>query len=141
MLKSCNFEKTQRRRQTPNGFFLRADNLDQLNKDLWHEVFHWKPQTANCSQQLRVCIFTLPGFQILARRSLFSAAMLFFVSQSVLLLSPKKTGIIYLFKFKNPTRTSQIEKKSYCVPLNVRLSNHLVAKKPLCEPGRNKLRR
>ena len=32
------------------------------------------------SLQLQVCSFTLPGFQISARRSLFSAAILFFVN-------------------------------------------------------------
>ena len=32
------------------------------------------------SLQLQVCSFALPGFQILARRSLFSVAMLFFVN-------------------------------------------------------------
>ena len=47
----------------------------------------WK----NVNRKLQFCIFTLPGFQILARRSLFSAAMLFFCrSQSTSILSPKK---------------------------------------------------
>ena len=41
------------------------------------------------SLQLRVCSFTLPGFQISARRSLFSAAMLFFVVRNASLFSPK----------------------------------------------------
>ena len=40
--------------------------------------------------QLRICSFTLPGFQILARRSLFiSATMLFFVIRNASLFSPK----------------------------------------------------
>ena len=42
------------------------------------------------SLQLRVCSLTLLGFQILARRSLFTAAMLFFVSAS--LFSPKNVN-------------------------------------------------
>ena len=39
----------------------------------------WK----NANRKLQFCIFTLPGFQILARRSLFGAAMLFFVEVKV----------------------------------------------------------
>ena len=41
--------------------------------------FSW--ETAICSLQFRVCSFTLPGFQIFARRSLFNAAMFFFCCQ------------------------------------------------------------
>ena len=36
-------------------------------------------QTTICSLQFCVCSFTLPRFEILARRPLFSAAMLFFI--------------------------------------------------------------
>ena len=43
------------------------------------------------SLQLRVCGFTLPGCQILARRSLFSDSMLFFIKS----------------KFKKSTNKSQ----------------------------------
>ena len=41
------------------------------------------------SLQLRICSFTLPGFQILARPSLFTATMLFFVIRNASLFSPK----------------------------------------------------
>ena len=50
--------------------------------------FSWK--AANCSLQLCVCMFTLPGFQILARRSLFSAAMLFFIKSKYITLIAQK---------------------------------------------------
>ena len=53
--------------------------------------FSW--ETATCSFQLRVCSFTLPRFQILARRSLFSAAMLFFVKSKYITFIAQKTGI------------------------------------------------
>ena len=69
--------------------------------------FLW--ETTNCSLQLYICSFTLPGFQILARHSFFSAAMLL--------------GVIHLFEFKNPTSTSQTDKENYFVPLNMRLYN------------------
>ena len=73
------------------------------------------------SFQLRVCSFTLPRFQILARRSLFSTAMLFLVKWKCITFIAQKTGIIYLFEFKNLTSTSRMDKESYLVPLNVRL--------------------
>ena len=50
-------------------------------------------ETATCSFQLRVYSFTLPRFQILARRSLFSAAMLFFVKSKCITFIAQKTGI------------------------------------------------
>ena len=64
----------------------------------------------NRKLQLRVFSVTLPGFQILARRSLFSAAMLFFVKSNDITIIARKTGIIHLFMFKNPKRTSQTDK-------------------------------
>ena len=83
--------------------------------------FSW--ETANCSLQLRVCSFTLPGFQIFERRSLFSATPLFSLKSKCITFIAQKTGIIHLFEFKNPTSTSQTDKESYFVPLNVRLYN------------------
>ena len=49
-------------------------------------------ENGKCSLQLRTCSITLPGFQILGRRSLFSGAMLFFVEieLGVSLFSPNK---------------------------------------------------
>ena len=44
------------------------------------------------SLQLRVCSLTLPGFQILARRLLFTAALFFFVIRSASLFSPKNVN-------------------------------------------------
>ena len=71
----------------------------------------------------RLRSFTLPGFQIFARRSLFNTAMLFFVKSKYVTFIAQKTGIINLFKFKNQTSTSQTDKESYFVPLIVRLYN------------------
>ena len=49
---------------------LRAANREMfLSGDLQHQVFHEKPQRVNRSLQLRVCSFTLPSFQISAKRS------------------------------------------------------------------------
>ena len=64
----------------------------------------------NRKLQLRVFSFTLPGFQILARRSLFSAAMLFFVKSNDITIIARKTGIIHFFMFKNLKSTSQTDK-------------------------------
>ena len=62
------------------------------------------------------------GFQILARCSLFCAAVLFFFkSNCITFIAKKKTGITHLFEFKNRTSTAQQDKDSYFVPLNVRL--------------------
>jgi len=72
--------------------------------------FSW--ETANCTLQLRVCSFTLPRFPILARRSLFSAAMLFFTMSTCMTFIAPKTGIIHWFEFKNSTYTSQTDIKS-----------------------------
>ena len=47
--------------------------------------------------------------------------MLFFVKSKYIAIIAQKTGIIHLFKFKNPTSTSQTNKESYSVPLNVTL--------------------
>ena len=70
---------------------------------------------------IRKLQFHVAGIQILARCSLFCAAMLFSSSQTASLLSLKKTGITHLFEFKNRTSTAQQDKDSYFEPLNVRL--------------------
>ena len=60
---------------------------------------------------LRVCNFTLPGFPIYVRRSLFSTAMFFFRQVDVHhFYHPPKTGIIHLCELKNPTNTSQTDR-------------------------------
>ena len=63
----------------------------RYNRDLYHQVFHGKPQTGNCSLRLGVCSFRLPGFRILARRSTcFLPPCCFSSGRSASLLSPKK---------------------------------------------------
>ena len=71
-------------------------DFHQLSKDLFHE----NPQTVN---RKGVCSFRLPGFLILARCSLFLAAMLFFKSNCIYRL--KKTWRIHQFEFKNVNNT------------------------------------
>ena len=82
---------------------------------------------------LDICSFRLPGFQILARSLTYTCLMplccFFSSSWSAPLLLPKKTRIIYWFKFKNLTSTSQAGIESYVLPLNVKLySLFLMAK-------------
>ena len=79
-------------------------------------------ETANRKPQFTVtrCSFTMPGFQILAKYSLFSVAMLFSSSRSASLLSHKNRNNS-LSEFKTPTNTSYTDKESYFVPLRVRL--------------------
>ena len=91
---------------------------------IWFFMGKHKPQHS-CSLQLRVRAFTMPGFQILTRCSLFRADMLFFLSQSASLLI---IGIIRLFEFKHPTSASQTDKESYFVLLNVEAVQFLVTK-------------
>ena len=92
--------------------------------------FSWENTNRNnCSLQLRVRAFTMPGFQILARRSLFRADKLFFLESKWCITSiVQKTGVIHLFEFKHSTSTSQTDKESYFVPLNVEAVQFLEAK-------------
>ena len=78
--------------------------------------------------QLRVRAFTMPGFQILARRSLFRADKLFFLESKCITSIVQKTGIIHLIELKHPTSTSQTDKESYFVLLNVEAVQFLVTK-------------
>ena len=73
-------------------------------------------KTANCSLQSCVCIFTLPGFQILASRLLFSAAMLSFIKSKCITLIAQKQE--HFFDSSDPTNTSQTDIKRYFVPSN-----------------------
>ena len=91
--------------------------------------FSWENTNRNnCSLQLRVGAFTMPGFQILARRSLFRADKLFFLESKCITSIVQKTGVIHLFEFKHSTSTSQTDKESYFVSLNVEAVQFLEAK-------------
>ena len=79
---------------------------------LWLKTFSIRLFMGNRNLHFRVCSFTLPGFQIFARRSLFNAATFFFVKSKYITFIAQKTGIIHLFKFKNQTSTSQTDKES-----------------------------
>ena len=70
----------------------------------------------------------MPGFQILTRCSLFRADMLFFLESKCITSIVQKTGIIHLFEFKHSTSTSQTDKESYFVLLNVEAVQFLVTK-------------
>ena len=92
--------------------------------------FSWENTNRNncaCSLWLRVLGFTLPGFQILARRSLFRADKFFLESKCINSIV-QKTGIIHLLEFKHPTSASQTDKESYFVLLNVEAVQFSVAK-------------
>ena len=57
--------------------------------------------------------------------------MLFSLKSKCITSIVQKTGIIHLFEFlefKHPTNTSQTDKESYLVPLNVEAVQFLVAK-------------
>ena len=91
--------------------------------------FSWENTNRNnCSLQLRVRAFTKPGFQILARRSLFRADKLFFLESKCITSIVQKTGVIHLIELKHPTSTSQTDKESYFVLLNVEAVQFSVAK-------------
>ena len=94
---------------------------------IWFFMGKHKPQHS-CSLQLRVRAFTMPGFQILTRCSLFRADMLFFLESKCITSIVQKTGIIHLFEFKHSTSTSQTDKESYFVLLNVEAVQFLVTK-------------
>ena len=55
--------------------------------------------------------------------------MLFFLESNCITSIVQKPGIIRLFEFKHPTSSSQTDKESYFVPLNVEAVQFLVAKK------------
>ena len=54
--------------------------------------------------------------------------MLFSLKSKCITSIVQKTGIIHLFEFKHPTSTSQTDKESYLVPLNIEAVQFLVAK-------------
>ena len=98
--------------------------------------FSWENTNRNnCSLQLRVRAFTMQGFQILTRRSLFRADMLFFLESKCITSIVQKTGIIHLFEFKHSTSTSQTDKESYFVFLNVEAVQFLVTKNVAVNPA------
>ena len=96
------------------SFHSNFPSLESLETfSIWFFTGNRKPQTA-------VCSLTLPGLQILVRRSLFSAAMLFFVQSKCSLLSPKRQGNSFI-RVQNPTSTSQTDKESYFCLLHLPL--------------------
>ena len=80
------FPRLQANMHTPT-----TAKCESVRKPWTNQVFHGKPQTANCSLRLGVCSFRLPGFRSLARRSTcFMPPCCFSSSRSASLLSPKK---------------------------------------------------
>ena len=74
-------------------------------RDLSH-FFPEKAQTANFGLQLRVCIFALSGFRVLAKHSLFSAVMLFFV---------KPQCFTYIYRPKDMRKNSVIQNSNWYI--------------------------
>ena len=54
--------------------------------------------------------------------------MLFFLESKCITSIVQKTGVIHLFEFKHSTSTSQADKESYFVPLNVEAVQFSAAK-------------
>ena len=59
---------------------------------------------------------------------MFRADKLFFLESKCITSIVQKTGIIHLFEFKHSTSTSQTDKESYFVSLNVEAVQFLEAK-------------
>ena len=87
------------------------------------ETFSIRVFMGNRKQQFAVMRlqFRVAGIQILARNSLFSAAMLFFNKSKCITFIDQKTEIIHRVELQNPTNTSQTDIKKYFVPLNAKL--------------------
>ena len=95
------------------------------NRHLQNQGFHRKLQTANFSLQLRYkfAVSRCRDFKFKQGLHCLVPSCCFSSNSKCINFIAQKRGIIHKFEFKNPTSTSQTDKESCFVPLNVRLYN------------------